>query len=132
MKTSITHPLPKQHKANNVPGNARGISISPVISKILDSILLNHQTQAIDTTHILQYGFSTGKSCLEAALLVSEAIALSKDIKTPLYIASCDVQKAFDVVNYSSLLRKMHASGITGQWWLLKQNLMKGMKGRVI
>ena len=104
------------------------ISISPEISKVWDSILLSHQTQARDTTHILQDGFSTEKSCLEASLLVSICIAESKDM----YIASLDVQKAFAMVDHSSLLRKMHANGITGQCWLVKLVLMKGMKGRIM
>ena len=64
--TSITHPIPRKNKANNVPRNTRGISISPVISKVLDSILIR-QTQA-RATHILQYDFSTGKSSVEEAL----------------------------------------------------------------
>ena len=63
---------------------------------------------------------------------MTESIAESHDNGNPLYLASLDVQKAFDVVSHPSMLRKLQAGGVTGQWWLLKQDLMNGMSGKVL
>ena len=58
LKGGLTHPIPKKGKPNNIPGNARGISITPVIGKILDSIIQTHQETVIENMHLLQFGFT--------------------------------------------------------------------------
>ena len=116
LKGGLTHSIPKKRKFINVPGNARGISITPVIGKILDSVNQTHQETGIENTHLLQFGFTKGRNCTAAALLVTESIAESKDNKRPLYISALDVQKAFDIISHPSLLRKMFNLGLTGVW----------------
>jgi exonuclease III len=132
LKGSLLHPIHKKGKANNLPTNYRGISITPILGKILDYILLKHQEQAVDNTHNLQFGFTKGRACTGAALVLSEAVYESKDNKMPLYVAVLDVAKAFDVVHHPSLLRKLHVQGLQENWWLLKQDSLKGMFSRVV
>ena len=113
---SLTHPIPKKNKPTNIPANALGISATPIVANILDSITLTHYKKAKDTTHVLQFSFTEGKSCLHAAILVTASITESKDTDTPLYIASLDIQKDFDVyvVSHPSMLHKLQVGDVTG------------------
>jgi hypothetical protein len=55
---------------------------------------------------------------------VTEAIAEARDLKKPIYLAVLDVQKAFDVVGHTSLLRKVyHHDQDPTLWALQAQNL---------
>ena len=83
--------------------------------------------------HVLQFGFTESKSFLDAALLITESIAESKDTDTPLYIASLDIKnlKAFNVFLHPSMRYILQVGGVIGQWRLLKQDLMNGMFGKV-
>ena len=60
---------------------------------------------------------------MNAAMILSECINESKLQKKPLYIAALDVQKAFDVVDHDSLLRKLYLDGISGDNWLFMKDL---------
>jgi len=66
-----------------------------------------------------------------AAFLVSEAINEAKDSKTPLYAATLDVEKAFDVVNHNALLLKLFLQGLPGRFWQLKDNSYTNMTSKV-
>ena len=52
--------------------------------------------------------------------MITEAIAEQKDRKVPLYVATLDAQKAFDVVDHDSLLWKWYELGLRGSLWHLK------------
>ena len=132
LKEGIKHPILKKNKIMNVSGNYRGISISPILGKILDNIHLGHQKAATpDRIHPLQFGFSEGKSCTHAAFLVSESMAECKDKGLTLYIAAIDVEKAFDVIRHESLLDRLYQLGLKGTWWRLKYSAYTELKERV-
>ena len=133
LKTGISHPIHKKGKVKNIPGNHRGITISPVITKVLDTISYTHQKTAVRRDEDdLQYGFSNGRSGVHAAFIFNECIAESRDNKQPLYAASLDVQKAFDVLRHESLLDKLHDKGLTTTWWKLKDDSYRDLKTRVV
>lgn len=133
LKEGIKHPIPKKDKDTTDPGNHRGISICPIIGKILDRLHLQHQRIATDAKfHPLQFGFTEGRSCAHAAFIISESIAEAQDQSTPLYIAALDVQKAFDVVRHESLLARLHQLGLNGTWWKLKYSAYQDMSERVV
>ena len=132
LKEGIIHPILKKGKPKNQPGNYRGITVSPLIGKVLDRIHLAHQKEATPSrNHDLQFGFTEGRSGSHAAFILSESIAESKDIGEPLFAVSLDVQKAFDVVRHESLLVKLHQQGLAGVWWRLKDSAYKDLKGIV-
>ena len=61
----------------------------------------------------------------------SECINESKQQTKPLYVATLDVQKAFDVVDHISLPRKLYLDGISGDDWLLMKDLYTSMSLKV-
>ena len=68
---------------------------------------------------------------MNAAMILSECINESKLHNKPLYIAALDVQKAFDVVDHDSLLRKLYLDGISGDNWLFMKDLYSNMTAKV-
>lgn len=133
LKTGILHPIHKKDKEINIPGNFRGITIISIIAKILDIIRANHQKQAIPEDRLdVQFGFTEDRAPAHASLILNEAIAEARDNKSPLFIASLDIQKAFDVVPHTLLLRKLFHDGLPGSWWLLKKSSYEGMTTKVI
>ncbi len=132
LKEGIKHPILKKNKNMNFSGNYRGISISPILGKIIDNIHLSHQKASTNPRiHPLQFGFAEGKSCTHAAFIVSESIAESKDKGLSLYIAAIDVEKAFDVIRHESLLDRLYQLGLKGSWWRLKMSAYSNLKERV-
>ena len=131
LKSGILHPIHKKNKLLNIAGNYRGITIIKIIGKVLDIILAKHQQVAIPSTHNMQFSFTQGRAPSHATLLMSEAIAQAKDRKAPLFLATMDIQKAFDVVPHNHLLRKLYHEGLTGKWWVLKSSAYADMHTKV-
>ena len=132
LKEGLLHPVHKKGKEKDIPGNYRGITITPILMKVMDILLLKHQQGASPSRlHPLQFGFIEGRSGLNAAFLLTESIAEAKDNREPLYVASLDVQKAFDTLQHQSLLDKLHMMGVAGPWWNLKKDMYNGMLSRV-
>ena len=71
----------------------------------------------------LQFGFTSGASPTLAILAVSEAIANAHDRREALYLLTCDVRKAFDVVRQDSLTRKLFNHVDSHSWKFVIQNL---------
>ena len=133
MKEGIIHPVHKKGKEKEIPGNYRGITVSPILGKVIDKIALTHQQLSTPSrNHPLQFGFTEKRSGTHAAFILNECIAESKDRGTPLFAASLDVQKAFDVVRHESLLSKLQQQGLMGRWWKLKEDSYKNLSGRII
>ena len=118
LKEGIIHPVHKNGKPKDLPGNYRGITFSPLIGKVLDKICLGHQQVATEErNHSLQFGFTPGRSGIHAAFLLTESLAEAKDRGTTLFVAAVDVQKAFDVIRHESLLEKLYEQECgSGRW----------------
>ena len=131
LKEGIITPIYKKGDSSN-PGNYRGITVTPVILKVLEHVL-NHRHNAIlnPTQSRLQRGFTTGCSSLNAAVIVTECIQESKNVKQNLVFTTLDAQKAFDVVDQNSLLRRLYLDGIQGDDWLLIQDMYSDCSSRV-
>ena len=123
-KSGYKIPIPKKGKDIKILSNYRGITITAIIGKVLEHLLQNSQKIALgNEASNLQFGFSEGLSPIMATLCLTEALAVGKAGKTPVYAAALDAQKAFDVVNHNILKEKLHLAGIHGSYWLLFDDL---------
>ena len=107
-----------------MPGSYRGITVTSVIGKILETCLQTRLDKILKSSqNKLQRGFTEGVSPLHAGLIISEAYFEAKDNKTDLILQTFDAEKAFDIVWHDSLLRKLFIDGVGGDLWLLVQSL---------
>lgn len=124
LKLGILNPIFKNKGNCRESQNYRGITITPVLTRILEATLkarinpILHRQQ-----HPLQRGFTRNSSPMNCALLVEEFYRNNKDLKKPTYIAFMDVKSAFDVVVHPNLMRKLYNSGVTGHEWLVIESL---------
>ena len=92
--------------------NYRGITVTPVITKLFEYVLLPKLSHSFKQS-TLQFGFTEGCSMLLSALLISESKAECKLLTAdPLFLITVDSQKAFDVVNHIIMLDKMYETGV--------------------
>ena len=120
LKKGYVIPIPKKGKDSRLTNNYRGISITPIIGKVLEHVV--QQRLRIQTQHQqneLQRGFTKGTSSTNAVLLVSELVAEAEDLKKELFIASLDAQKTFDVVFQNAMLYKLFHADVDPTLWRL-------------
>ena len=106
--------------------------MTPVIFKVLERILsVRHNKILEESQSKLQKGFTSGNSSLNEAFILTECILESKNNKDELLLTTIDTQKAFDVVDHNSLLRRLYLDGINGDDWLLIRDLYSDCSSRV-
>ncbi len=124
LKSSYKLPIPKKNKNKFYMDHYRGITISSILCKVLESVALQQEGDAVDKpTSFLQVGFTHGRSPSMATLLITEAAAEAKDTKSDLYVATLDARKAFDVVSHSIMKQKLYNTDINKKMWLLIDDL---------
>ena len=124
LKHGILTPIFKNKGLPNDAKNYRGITVLPVIGKILEILLRQLIRDLIGILqNRLQRGFTPTVSPLYSALILLESISEALDQKSSIFIALLDAKSAFDVVNHNSLLRKLFLAGIGGTIWLLIRQL---------
>ena len=124
LNQSVLTSVPKKGKDETHLDNHRGISITPVIGKVFESILTsrhNHIQNEIQDD--LQFGFTKNRSPSMASLLLNEAFVEAKETKTGIAVVTLDVQKAFDTVFWASNLRKIFLHGLDIETWSLIDSL---------
>ena len=130
-KSGILTPVLKKSKDPTVLDNYRGITVTPIISKLFESVLLPRLSETFEQSP-LQFGFTKGLSPVMAALIVSEARAEAKlNTCKPLFLVTLDSQKAFDVVNHTILLDKLYETGIHPALWTIVKDLYSGLTSKV-
>ena len=123
-KLGVLTPVFKRKGSNLDAKNYRGITITPTISKILESVLRERiKPFILGSQNPLQRGFTEGSSPMNCSLILEEYIRNNKDAKVPTYIAFLDAKSAFDVVSHNSLLRKIYHIGIEGSLWNIISSL---------
>ena len=98
-KLGILNPIFKNKGSSKESQNYRGITITPVLNRLLEAILkFRIKSVLSDCQNPLQRGFTENSFPMNCALLVKEFYRLNKDRNKPTYIAFMDVKSAFDVV----------------------------------
>ena len=116
-ESGILTPVLKKSKDSTVLDNYCGITVTSIISKLFESVLLPRLPESFEQSS-LQFGFTKGLSTVMSALSVSEARAEAKlNTCKSLFLVTPDSQKAFDVVSHTILLDKLQETGIHPALW---------------
>lgn len=107
------------HKGESITvmSNYRPISILPIISKLLETLMQARLMDFITRSNIiyeLQFGFQKNKSTEKAVLSICAKIVVAIDKKENACCILLDFAKAFDTVNHNILISKLEHYGIGG------------------
>ena len=112
LSISTIIPLVKSYKKSlSDPNNYRGISLIPIVTKLLELLIIAKCPQ-ITTHNKNQFGFKTKSSTVHAAYIVKETVNFYNMRNTPVFICSLDAEKAFDSCNWDVLFSKLSAKRI--------------------
>jgi len=104
------------------PCNYRGITITSVVCKVLESLILTH-LQCIyadaNVPHLNQSAYQRNVSCADAIFATKEAISRYISDGCNVFMCQYDLQKAFDSVEYPVLLQRLFDVGVNGKCWRL-------------
>jgi hypothetical protein len=114
---SMVSPIPKKDEIKE-PGDARPISVSGVLSNMLESLILL-KSSFLRGTHQNQMGYKAKTSCKHAFFLVNETINYYLSGRSPLFVLSLDASKAFDKLWRAGLFHKIKPFMDPGLWRLL-------------
>ena len=115
--------------------NYRPISVLPVFSKIIEKCMYNRLTNFLEKNNILstsQYGFRSGHSTSTALLDLVNKVSFALDSHKILIGLFLDLSKAFDTLDHSILIRKLHNYGIRGILLKLFESYLNNPKQFVI
>ena len=130
-KSGVLNPVLKKLKDPTSLDNYRGITVTQIIGKLFESVLLPRLAESFEQSS-LQFGFSKGLSPVMAALIISEARAEARmNSSAPLFLVTLDSQKAFGVVNRVTLLDKLYEAGIYPILWSIVKELYSGLTSKV-
>jgi hypothetical protein len=110
-KYGFVVPLIKDHQGNKCSSdNYRGITISPIMSKIFEHILRICYGEKLVTSD-LQFGFKKKHSTAQALFCLKETINAYTNNGSSVYVSFLDASKAFDRVVHVGLYVKLIQRG---------------------
>ena len=115
LNTNIAPVFKKEDR--HLPEKYRPLSLTSVLSKLLEHILCRHMLKHFERHNILtslNHGFRAGYSCETQLAVTIEDLNTSFDRGTQTDIAILDFSKAFDTVRHNKLLHKLQEYGIRG------------------
>ena len=125
-------PIPKSGDLSNV-SNYRGISLSSVVAKVVNKMILNRLLDKIDINlRPNQNGFRPGKSTIAHILALRRLIEEVKSHSRKAIIIFVDFKKAFDSVNRREMLRILKAYDIPSRLLMAIEKLYENTQARVI
>jgi exonuclease III len=115
MIKTVVVPVVKNKTANlSDKNNYRPISLATVVSKVFDSVL-NTRLNTYIQPHDNQFGFRPGLSTESAVLCVKHTVRYYKVRNTPVHACFLDLSKAFDLVSYDVLWRKLEKANLPSE-----------------
>ena len=128
--------VPIHKKGNrNTPGNYRGISLLPILSKVFTYILHKRIMTWAENLEIIieeQSGFRPKRSTIDNMFVLSTVInKYLKKKKGRLYCAYIDMEKAFDRINRDALWLKLGKLGISKKMLCMIKAIYKNVRACV-
>ena len=121
-KAGALTPVYKKRGSSTDAKNYRGITVLPVMTKIIESVLRNQiQPYVEQQQNSLQQGFTKHSppppthTPMNCSLIMEEVVRDRKDSGRPVFTVFLDVKSAFDVVPHDSLLRRLYHTGVEGR-----------------
>ena len=108
-KVARISPIPKNSIATN-PDEFRPISVLPILSKVYEKVILRQLCHYIESDRIYsptQSGFRKGHSCSTILLKLRDDIVKSMNRGEVTLSLAADYSKAFDTVNYNTLIARL-------------------------
>ena len=113
--------------------NWRGITLLPIVSKILGRIIIDRIKNGIDNKlRKEQAGYRTNKSTIDQIFILRNIIEQSNEWQSTLYIHFIDFEKAFDSIHRESLWKIMRIYGIPDKLIAVVKALYKDFECSVI
>lgn len=99
----IMIPLIKSNDSNiNNSDNYRGLTLSPVISKVFEHVIL-HKFNTYFASSDLQFGFKAGIGCSDVLFTIRNVIKYFNKRQSTINVAALDISKAFDKISHAKL-----------------------------
>ena len=117
------------------PTNYRPVSLTAVVSKMLEHIVVAQIMDHLDHHQIIhenQHGFRSRRSCESQLLLTTDDIVRSMNQSHQVDMAILDFAKAFDKVSHQRLSRKMAYYGIQGTTLYWVMDFLHGRNQQVV
>ena len=134
LKIGMITPLYKGGKDPLDRHSYRGITLTSVLAKVLESLILTrlqcHFSEK-GIPHLNQTAYRKGVSCAEAIFSTLEVLSIYSQRCEKVYMCFYDLQKAFDSVHYSVLLKRLYEAGIDGRAWRLLRSWYSSPKSMV-
>ena len=110
-KKSVIIPIPKNsRKSMSDSENYRGITLSSILGKVLDHIIIRKCPGAFKTSD-LQFGFKTKSSTTQCTFVMQQTIDYYRKKGSNVYAMFLDASKAFDRVQYTKLFKLLIEKG---------------------
>lgn len=124
--------IPKSEAAVT-PNAFRPVSLQNCPVKILTKLLTTRlQQQIAKLIDVDQTGFIKGRSISENFVLATELVQCCHKHRAPTLVIKLDFAKAFDLVNWSSLLKILDARGFSEKWSRWMELLLKTSRSAVL
>ena len=121
LKLGITIPIYKGGGKDPLNANSyRGITINSVISKVLDTLILDRLEPLFvegGVPHPNQSAYRKHVSCMDAIFATQEVINRYLMEGGKMYMCLYDLEKAFDSVEFPVLLKRLFDVGINSKTW---------------
>ena len=111
--------LKKPYLDPNSLDNYRPISLTSIMSKLLELIILDELRDAF-VPHELQFGFAQNRGTVQASLLTAETVQWHLRRKLPVFVANLDARKCFDSIWHDGLFFRLLVLLGTRSWCLLR------------